>query len=50
MHIFFNSIALLSFLSFMENAYGIPRTMIIYLVGGFGGNMFSNWCNKDTPN
>ncbi|KRX00669.1 hypothetical protein PPERSA_00896 [Pseudocohnilembus persalinus] len=48
-HILFNSIALLSFLSFMENAYGLLRSALIFIIGGIGGNIFSDLCKQNTP-
>mmetsp|Transcript_5217 Transcript_5217/g.476 ORF Transcript_5217/g.476 Transcript_5217/m.476 type:complete len:93 (-) Transcript_5217:394-672(-) len=41
MHIFFNSVAILSCMSFMERSYGIFATVAIFMIGGIGGNIFS---------
>lgn len=41
LHIFFNLLAILITMSFMERAYGIIATFGIFLIGGIGGNIFS---------
>jgi len=41
LHILFNTIAILSCMSFMEKAYGIIATIGIFVIGGIGGNIFS---------
>lgn len=45
-HIFFNSVALLSCMSFMEKSYGIIATIGIFMLGGIGGNIFSASVNS----
>lgn len=41
MHILSNSLSILILMSKMEISYGIWRTIVIFLVGGIGGNIFS---------
>mmetsp|Transcript_526 Transcript_526/g.104 ORF Transcript_526/g.104 Transcript_526/m.104 type:complete len:85 (-) Transcript_526:298-552(-) len=50
MHILFNSIAILSCMSFMEKAYGIKATIAIFFLGGIGGNIFSASISTWNPN
>jgi len=41
MHILFNSIALLSIMSYLEVSYGVVVSGLIFLISGIGGNIFS---------
>jgi rhomboid protease GluP len=40
-HILFNSVALLSIMSYLEVSYGAVASGLIFLISGIGGNIFS---------
>ena len=48
-HILFNSIALLSIMSYLEVSYGAIITGLIFLISGIGGNIFSACVSKYSP-
>ena len=48
MHIFGNVITTFMFLSRVEYTFGVVKTLIIYLVSGIAGNLFSSLLNPGT--